>query len=310
MYKTIYGTYNGNTWEDFCQLCFKRKYESDGYQEMPATFKGDLGIEGYTRTGILFQCYCPDLEYNPTKLYEEQRDKITKDLNKLIVNQKELKAYLGEIRVCKWIFVTPGYNNREIVRHCREKGEEFRKINLDLLSDDFDVLIHDIEFFSAEIPIILAFKQDKLDIQIPEKQTSEEIADWRSKEISLVDTALLKHGQRISKSVSNYAERVNIITDVTIRNFLNGNMMIRKWSELFPDQYEKFEKVIDQFEESVIEKCAVADGSNNNELYEDIKKELQTKIKSSLDFLDDTMIDRLVASVMADWIMRCPIRFE
>lgn len=71
MYKTDYGTFNENSWEDFCQQCFKLKYEKDGYQEMPA-WQGDLGIEGFTRSGLLFQCYCPDAEYNPDKLYKEQ----------------------------------------------------------------------------------------------------------------------------------------------------------------------------------------------------------------------------------------------
>jgi hypothetical protein len=53
MYKTAYGTFDGNSWEDFCQQCFKLKYENDGYQEMPA-WQGDLGIEGFTRSGILW----------------------------------------------------------------------------------------------------------------------------------------------------------------------------------------------------------------------------------------------------------------
>jgi hypothetical protein len=41
MYKTEHGDFNGITWEEFCQICFKRKYEEDGYQEMPA-WQGDL----------------------------------------------------------------------------------------------------------------------------------------------------------------------------------------------------------------------------------------------------------------------------
>lgn len=53
MYKTEHGDFNGTGWENFCQICFKMKYENEGYQEMPA-WQGDLGIEGFTRTGITF----------------------------------------------------------------------------------------------------------------------------------------------------------------------------------------------------------------------------------------------------------------
>lgn len=83
MYRTSYGTYNGDSWEEHCQTFLKIKYEADGYQEMTAHTQGDLGIEGFTRKGDVFQCYCPDGEYESTKLYGHQRDKITKDLNKL-----------------------------------------------------------------------------------------------------------------------------------------------------------------------------------------------------------------------------------
>jgi len=309
MYKTIHGVYNGNTWEDFCQQCLKRKHEADGYHEMPHTFKGDLGIEGYTRTGVLFQCYCPDMEYDPKKLYEEQRDKITKDLNKLIANQKELRPYFGDIKICRWIFITPGYSNKELVRHCREKGEELRNMKLPLLAHDFDVWVHDIEFFAAEIPIILNFRQDKLDIDAPKKKTENEIADWKTKQISLVDNAVKKHGQRVPTTVTNLDERVNKLTQKSVSDFLNGDAMIRKWAEKYQDQYEKFQKVVDQFEKRVEEKCAVTNG-NSNQLYDEIEKELRVKIKNSFDFLDDAMIDRLTYRVMADWILRCPISFE
>lgn len=309
MFKTAYGVFNGNSWEDFCQQCFKRKHEVDGYQEMPATFKGDLGIEGYTRNGILFQCYCPDMEYDPTKLYEAQRDKITKDLNKIVLNEKELKAYLRTTKVSKWIFVTPGYSNKELVRHCREKAEEFRKLKLNIIADDFDVLVHDIEFFAAEIPIVLNFRQEKLDIDAPVKKSSKEIADWKSKEISLVDNAIKKHGQRVPGKAKNFDDRVNNLTQKSVSDFLNGDAMIRKWAEKYQDQYEKFQKVIDQFEKRVEEKCTVANG-HSNKLYDEIEQELRSKIKSSFDFLDETMIDRLTYRVMADWILRCPISFE
>ncbi len=308
MYKTPYGNFNGDSWEDFCQLCFKLKYESDGYQEMPA-WQGDLGIEGFTRSGIFFQCYCPDTEYNPDKLYEVQRDKITTDLGKLITYEKELKAYLKEIKVTKWIFVTPEYKKKDLVKHCQDKAEEYRKITSTILASDFDVLVHDIEFYSQQIPIFLNFREKKLDIDPKEKKTEGEIADWKSKSISLVDNAIKKHKQRIPQTAKNIDEKVNNLTQKSVGDFLNGDAMIRKWSENYQDQYEKFQKVVDQFEKRVEEKCAVADG-NSNLLYNEIERELKDKIKSSFIFLDDTMIDRLTSRVMADWILRCPISFE
>lgn len=309
MYVTPYGNFYGNTWEDFCQQCFKKKYESDGYQEMPADFKGDLGIEGFTRNGILLQCYCPDAAYDPTKLYEAQRDKITTDLGKLQANQKELLEYLKDIKVEKWIFVTPGYRNKELVRHCQNKAEEYRKLKLPHLSDTFDVLIHDVEFFSAEIPTILNFRQDKLNLSPKEQLSPEEIADWRTKSITLVDNAIRKHGARLATNSKNYNDRVNKLTQLSITNFLDGDGVIRQWSEKYQDQYEKFVDVVGLFEKKVEEKCTAFSGDFNS-LYEQIETELRAKLKESFSYLDSVMIDRLTYRVMADWILRCPIDFE
>src|SRR6202008_3702074 len=243
MYKTPYGNFNGDSWEDFCQLCFKLKYESDGYQEMPA-WQGDLGIEGFTRSGIFFQCYCPDTEYNPDKLYEVQRDKITTDLGKLVTYEKELKTYLKTIKVSKWIFVTPEYKKKDLVKHCQDKAEEYRKIALSILAPDFDVLVHDIEFYSEQIPVFLNFREKKLDIDPKKKKSDREIADWKSKSISLVDNAIKKHKQRVPEKAKNIDEKVNSLTQKSISDFLNGDAMIRKWAEKYQDQYEKFQKVV------------------------------------------------------------------
>ena len=178
-----------------------------------------------------------------------------------------------------------------------------------IFTDDFDVLVHDIEFFSAEIPIVLNFRQDKIDIDVPQKTTLKEIANWKTKQISLVDNAVKKHGQRVPSKAANIDEKINILTQKSVSDFLNGDVMIRKWAEKYQDQYEKFQKVVSQFEESVETKCAVFSGDNNT-LYNEIESELRIKIKASFSWLDETMIDRLTNRVMADWILRCPISFE
>ena len=195
------------------------------------------------------------------------------------------------------------------MRHCRVKGQEYRDLKNPIFSNDFDVLVYDIEFFSAEIPIVLNFRQDKIDIDAPQKSTAKEIADWKTKQISLVDNAVKKHGQRIPSSAGNTDERVNKLTQKSVSDFLNGDSMIRKWAEKYQEQYEKFQKVVSQFEESVESKCVVFSGDNNT-LYFEIEKELREKIQASFNFLDETMIDRLTNRVMADWILRCPISFE
>lgn len=308
MYKTQYGDFNGTTWEEFCQICFKMKYETIGYQEMPA-WQGDLGIEGFTRTGILFQCYCPDEEYAPDDLYLKQRDKITTDLKKLISNEVELKNYLKAIKIKQWIFVTPGYKKKDIVKHCQDKADEYRKLNISILDDDFDVLIYDIDFFASEIPLVLDYKKKKVEINPLTPKSDTEIADWKSKEISLVENAIRKNGQRIASTVLNRDYKINVLTQNSIEHFLNGNITVKILQDKFPKDYEKFIRVVSLFEKKVEENCITNSGDNNS-LYKEIEKELKYRLKEAFSYIEQTTIDSLTEQVLADWILRCPINFE
>lgn len=307
MYTTDHGDFDGNSWEAFCQLCFKLKFANEGYQELPA-YPGDLGIEGYTRTGIVFQCYCPNENYNADILYTKQRDKITKDLGKLITYRKELKKYLGNVLIEKWIFVTPKYQNKDLVRHCAEKAEEYRQKNMDILSPNFDVLVHDLDFFTEQIPLILDGKSKKVAINHND-ETNENTTSWVNSKIDLVENANRKNSFRIPENVVNRASKIDRLTQITISNFLDGNLTINQLEQRFPNDYENLVRVISQYEKKVEELC-LTNSSNSNIFYESIETELKSRIKNSITYLDDTTINRLTEQVLADWILRCPIDFE
>jgi len=304
---TEHGTFVGSSWEEFCQLCFKLKYESEGYQEMPA-WQGDYGIEGFTRTGKVFQCYCPDTDYPPDKLYEEQRDKITKDLNKLIQYEMQLSSYLKSIKIKEWIFVTPEYKKKDLVKHCQDKAIEYRSKSCSILDNSFDVLVHDIGFYTAQIPIVKGYKQRKVDINPKESTSDSDITDWKAQQIPYVENAIRKHGLRFDSNAKSLEIKVNTLTQHSIADFLNGNILIRQWQEYYQEDYERFIRLVSEFEKKVIEKCMFGH-LNNNELYNEIQSELKEKLKTTFQILDPLMVDRLSNQVMADWILRCPIDF-
>lgn len=305
MIKTTYGSFDGNSWEVFCQVCLKLKYESEGYQELPA-WQGDLGIEGFTRTGKAFQCYCPDEDYDPQTLYEKQRDKITTDLGKLRKNELELKKYLNGIMIQQWVFLTPMYKNKELVKHCQTKASDFRNMNLDILSKNFDVLIYNIDFFAAQIPIVKGTTSNKLEI-LADRDESKDI-NWKGTNIDLVNNAVTKHGKRIPDS-PNKEERINKLTDFTIGDFLDEQQLVTKWKNLNPNDYEKFLRLVSDYEKTVEEMC-ITNTDDNNHLYERIKQDLKERLKQTFPYIEEITLEKLMKGVVADWILRCPINFE
>lgn len=304
MIKAKYGTYDGNSWEERCQVYLKLKFENEGYQELPA-WQGDMGIEGFTRTGKVFQCYCPDEDYDPNILYEKQRDKITTDLKKLEKNITQLRDYLKEIRIVQWVFLTPIYKNKELIQHCRNKATEYKSKNLDILSDDFDVLIYDEDYFAVQIAMVSNINNKKIEINV------DTVCDvnWRDSNIDLIEHALEKHSKRLSLNAINRELKINKLTEQTIEDFLNGQQIINKWKELNPIDYERFINIIGDYESTVEELCIV-NTTDNNQLYDNIRIELKLKLKENFACYNDLTLEKLTKGVVADWILRCPINFE
>ena len=149
MIYTDVGPLDGDKWESLIQAVFKRKYDS--YQDMVAS-PGDLGIEGFVLDeGIVIQCYCPDEDYDTKTLYEKQRDKITKDIGKLSINETELLKHIGDCKISQWLFITPRVAKHEIHSHARTKEEEIKKAKLEFIADDFQILIKDLNFYIKDI---------------------------------------------------------------------------------------------------------------------------------------------------------------
>ncbi len=309
MLKTEYGNFNGDSWEKICQMSFKRKYETESYLEIVAS-PGDYGIEGFTRTGKAFQCYCPDEHYTSEALYVKQRDKISTDLKKLKTYSKQLAKKFGDTKISKWYFVSPYYSRNEIVDHCTKKTEEVRKWNLNIIdNDNFQVIPADIDFLKPEVHQLLKTTDQKLEINPSTTSTQEEILKWKDKEISLIESAQRKHKARFPPMVSKLEEKVDSLTDKSVSHFMDGAIILSKWRSDYPEDYEKFLKVVSQFEEKVVEECMFPT-DDNNARYNNFAIGMKQKLKENFSFLDDTTIEDLCNYVLSDWILRCPIDFD
>ncbi|UKV15334.1 hypothetical protein L6172_03290 [Thalassospiraceae bacterium SW-3-3] len=121
----------GHQWEEYALHRLREKHAADGPTEfvsVPATHKGDLGIDAFTRsTGIVYQFYAAENYSNARDLYERQSQKITTDLAKLLNPSKaqEVQALLGpDIEIKKWILVVPQHRSRLLIQHCNKKAGE------------------------------------------------------------------------------------------------------------------------------------------------------------------------------------------
>ena len=309
MIKTEFGVFDGDKWEAISQICFKQNFREEGYQEVKAS-PGDYGIEGFTRTGKVFQCYCPDEMYTSSVLYDKQRDKITTDLKKLKTYENQLRGFLGATKINKWYFVTPVYGKNEIITHCTTKRDEVKSWNLSIIdNDNFEVIFEDISFLHPHLNLAIDSTGQKINLSPNKPIKDNDKLKWKGKEITLVENAQRKHALRFDKTTPNVDKRIDDLTEKTIASFLGGNILLRMWQNEYPTEYEKFLSIISLVENEVEEKCMFP-VQDKNELYFSFKKLVEEKINIAFPKLEQEMIMNLTNQVLADWILRCPINFE
>jgi hypothetical protein len=306
MYQTRLGSFDGNHWEGIMQLCFRLKYESEHYQSVPAS-SGDCGIEGYTKTGKVFQCYCPDNNMSSKDLYDKQRDKITRDLAKLKLYEGRLKKFLEDTKIKEWIFVTPEYRMNDLLIHCNTKRQELIQENLSIIDPSFQVIVHDINNFLKELPIALNVDQNKLYIGAEKGNTN--VTEWKTQSIDLASNAVRKHNKRFPAKATDVDKKVNTLTDLTIQSFLDRETILQRWQQLHQEDYDKFLILIGQIEKEIQEKCMFP-AEDNNRLYVELREIVRQRLKQNFGYLSDMTIENLTHGAIADWLLRCPLDFE
>lgn len=308
MITTKYGEFDGNKWEAVCQVCFKHKYEEDSYQEIKAS-PGDHGIEGFTRKGDAFQCYCPEKDYTQDELHEKIRDKITEDLKKLETFQKELKSKLNGTKIKRWILVVPNYEKNKIIDHCAKKSQEFRKLGLDILDNQFDVLIYDMDFYTEYLPTALNSIGKKLYIEHDAK-TSEDIENFKSSGSPQALNIINKSIAIIENSVSGISSsKSDKLAQIYIRQYLSGYSVVRIFEKRFGESYERYLRNVNEMAEQLDHK-QIFHASTNQDFVEKIASDVSQRINEEFEELEPATKNQLSRYVVASWLADCPLRFD
>jgi hypothetical protein len=306
MLQTEYGSYNGDTWEDLCQLIFKFKYAEGNYQEMPAS-PGDFGIEGFIKhNGVAFQCYCPDENYTISELYEHQRDKITADLKKLQTYESDISKRIGDQKIKEWIFLTPIIKDNKLLKHARKKEVELRALGLNILTPNFSVILRDADFYAKEINQVKANLNTKLTFLEPPPNIIEPAATDRAPYEANI---LRKNLPRCTTNGVVNNTKYDKLNELTLRKWIDGDDLLRRIDSDAPEIFFNLSRTIFQYENELEELCLTWDATPN-ELISKIRNDLRDRIKESVPTLGDSEIYSIADNMTSKWIALCPIEIE
>jgi hypothetical protein len=306
---------DGDSWEKLCDSCYRMRYQKEHYQKVPAILGGDGGIEGFTKTGIVYQCYCPERKYTDEELYEHLRDKMTRDIAKLIDLKyaKKLKD-LGLYDIKEWHFVIPQYKDHRILVHAENKRKEVIKlinndpINYDYIKDSFIIVVKEAEDFKIELTRII--RNSLTDIKLEFAIKNIDPIDWTK-----CDTEKVNNIKRKVKAVSDLSEDddefkyvVNIYVEAYIKGIEILNVLRVNFVEIYDDLYE----LEQSYKREVSLKTMMnTDSSMNYKLFSNIMDDFERKLKEEFsNCISQATIFELKTDLISGWLADCSMQFK
>lgn len=311
----IEGELDGNSWEGICQSCYRMKYQTEHYTEIPAVQGGDAGIEGFTRTGIVNQCYCHERDFSDNELYEHQRDKVTDDINKLISPKyaDRLKK-LGVPRIKEWHFVIPYYKDSRIIQHAETKRKEVLKLKkadpkkFDYIDDNFDIIIKQAEDFRLEITRIIRTTLTDTKINFAVLHTTG--PDW-SKCDSEKANNIKRKVKAVMGDVNEDDEDFNEIVNTYIESYIKGLEILRVLRVSYTEIYEDIYNLEQVYKKQVSLKTKMnTDSSINIKLFNEILDDFESKLKTEFTYFTAASIIELKMDLISGWLADCSMQFK
>lgn len=301
---------NGDSWENLCNECCRIYYKDDHYTEIPAASLGDAGIEGFTASGIVTQCYCPERKYSDDELYEHQRDKMTKDIGKLLKNRERLKK-LGVPVITEWHFLIPEYKDKRILEHAEQKRkevlEEKRKnpLKYDYISEDFRIWIKTAANYRVEITRLIRGTLTEVKLNLAVLKTDK--VNW-----SRCDSEKVENIKRKVKAIiGEDSEDLEDLVNMYMNCYINGIEILNMLREDFPDVYEDIVQLEQTYRKEVRIKTMMNTNKEiNSQLFNKILDDFGNELEKSFKYLNSASIMELKLDIVAGWLADCSMKFR
>lgn len=295
--------WSGEEWQHYILLLLKRKYGPE-FVEIPDVDMGDYGLEGFSRNGYAYQCYAAENPLTSSILYERQRDKITRDIEKFIKNSDKLVEIFGPTKISHWVFVVPRWDTKKLLRHTEKKAQELRALNLPHVADEFFVDIVDDSYFAVEREQILGVGIAKTKID-PDAIPTSVYSNFLNDHNELIENLERKIESMYPLRSRGYKEKLkkNFIT-----NYINGQNVLDQLNSDYPELYLKALSKKDGREAFLETECLTSICKPAEMFNETVDKYLQ-ELSDEFVGLEESTIKRLVHEAISDWLLRCPLDF-
>lgn len=294
----------GDDFEVMCIGLLSRRYGAEQFQRIPAAMGGDCGIEAFSTDGLVYQCYADRDSASLRARTDKQKNKLTRDTNKLRDRADPLQKMLGDLTIAAYIFLVPDFHAAELVAHAASRSEVVRQFELEFVSSTFEIRVKTPQDYPAELNAALKDGAAMATVSDP-RVDAQHIELFSGEKPELI--AVLEEKLAVLEKAHPGTDVV-VLRDQLIRAFLAKEQVmdgLRAW----PSTWEAVEKRRTLRQERLALESTLSSEAPNNRVLNEIDsyaKDLLQHVSS----VHDEDAQRLALGQTAEWLMRCPLQFR
>lgn len=291
-------------WETYFKGIIWLHYKPANCCDLPDDHGGDFGLECYTLSGHVFQCYLPEQSSDIEKLYKAQRTKIYNDIEKFSKkNVSELKELFGDSKISRWILATPYNKSAKLTQYCTTKSLKVRSLGLSYVSDDFQIVVQTDKNYIQEA-FVLRKEAYQLSLDLDDTTLEGAIA-FISDNVSFLEKLNLK-----LPKIHSSEKKQETYRNFLIQKFLDYQNLLDTLKKNWVDIYQVIYKCIQHREDNLVGMFMLAPADAlPSKIMTDQIDELKKRIEEEIPTFKQTDLDKITWGVISDWLIRCPLDF-
>jgi hypothetical protein len=293
-----------NDWEVFALGLLQDRHGPTNVMKVPARHKGDFGIDYYCTSGrVAYQCYAVQEPCEVDDRATKQKAKITQDLNKFCSRAEIVRLFAGN-PVERWILLVPIHDSAQVNLHLSTKTAQIRAMGLAYIAHDFEVLVHDLEFFDPPSVELRAFHRRQISLP-SQPATPAEIESWTQASNPLV-TALT--GKLIKRLGSDDQAALGRAVNEMVGLFLEKENTLDSLRQNAPQLHEALAAVISRHA-ARLSFYGNPDGATPHQILRTAVDALIAEMRESIPNFSAGSAQQIALGTIAEWLLRCPLDF-
>jgi hypothetical protein len=294
-------SWKGDEWQAFALQLVQRRHGPENVQVVPDSVRGDAGLEFFTTTGCLYQCYAPEETSDVAKAASAMKAKAARDLQKLVKYKDRIAPILVGISANRWILLSPFLDDKDVVAAVRSRGQLIKSQGLSFIGGDFEALCHSQDDFAGELEHLKALSLG-LSIKLETPTHGDVLAAGQTSIGSRIDEKL---GRAYGPTATG--AQIALKRDAYVKAHLYRENAL---DQLRQNHSVLWERAFQSLEAEEARLIAVGASSTlPTEQLQVSMQRIEDSLTNALPMVSAGIITQIALGSLSEWLIRCPLDF-